>query len=114
MSNQIRQHFPSFMDNCKPEIAEFDTANELLAVDFVRNRGEGFYRFSVSKYIGQGSWGGLLIAEYDQGAKWFVVGYIRDPLPAEFGLPTWQPPDPPKEPRLEIWDKLIRKPLGKR
>jgi hypothetical protein len=85
--NEIRQHIPSFIDGVDPLTIPFETVAELLDIPFVKNFIDGmawpFYRFSFCPDIS------ALMAEYQLGQHWFVVGFIRDPLPGE-PLPIWQ------------------------
>lgn len=86
--NQIRQHIPGFVDGIEPAEATFSTLDELLSVPFVArfreivDPGKPFHRFSYSED------GNLLMAEYDEGRSWWVVGYLRE---AVDGLPNWEP-----------------------
>ena len=65
---KIRQHIPGFCD-FEPQTAEYNSKESLLAIPFVNNFANQltFYQFSLSDE--------LLMAEYKEGAEWWVVGY---------------------------------------
>lgn len=73
----IKQYRPDFMSGWKNEEIQFETKEELLNIDWVNNFTkpqfgiDTFYRFSISK-------GYVLMAEYEEGQAWYVVGYISD------------------------------------
>ena len=83
--NCIRQHIPNSCDFGDPEIAHFDGTADLLAVPWVKqfkDAGMGrFYRFSLE--------GHRLMAEYNQGRKWWVIGTLK--LLDNVDLPQWWP-----------------------
>ena len=105
---KIIQHIPNFVDTrgVKIEEAEFSTVEELMEVPFVKRWAQNlgfnlkFYRFSLSKpkgYLMGGTTqiGELpkcmrqnLMAEFEDGTRWYVVGYIDDPK--WDGLPEWK------------------------
>ena len=86
--NRFIKHIPSFVDydGEKPSF-EFNTVNELLnhsEISVFKEpwRGEiPFYRFSKSD--------NTLMAEYDEGKMWWVIGFIQYPALVE--LPIWEP-----------------------
>lgn len=80
MNNEIHQHRPASFDCGENEAVQFDTLDQMLKIPWVKNFSSGvsFHRFSISR--------NMLIAEYDCGAKWFVVGYLKNPV----GLPEWK------------------------
>lgn len=61
----------------------FETVDELLSMDWIarrKNYQDGdFYRFSISE--------NRLMAEYAEGKKWWVVGFLEKPI----DLPKWEP-----------------------
>lgn len=75
--NHIIKHIPNFVDKGKPpDENDFETTNQLLNIPWVKGwetpfDGRPFYRWAKSR--------NCLIAEYDDGKFWWVVGYIRDP-----------------------------------
>ena len=79
--SKITQYRPAFFEGFVNETAHFETMGDLLSIPFVANfaNDEGFFRFSISDE--------MLMAEYDGGKKWWVVG--RFEAPPNVGLPTW-------------------------
>jgi hypothetical protein len=81
------QHVPNYID-CDPYTAEVATLEELLALEWVSfwkespNDGEEFHKYSQSK-VDDGCY---LMAEYNKGKSWWVVGYIDEQL----DLPEWK------------------------
>lgn len=83
-SNWFRQHIPNFVDVVDaPSKIPFNTAEELLALEVVhRHRAyPGFYHFALSDC--------RLMAIYDLGFRWWVVGYVGNPGPLAPYLPKW-------------------------
>jgi hypothetical protein len=68
------------MDLSEPETAEFSNKEELLQIGFVKCHlhQEGFYRFSICG--GSYRYHVPLIAEYNRGAKYLVIGFIDGDL----------------------------------
>lgn len=86
--NEIRQHVPNFIQiEAEPHRAAFETLDELLLIPFVMRWSEdpSHYRFVQDRGIG--NW--YLIAEQDNGTRWWVVGYLKEQVP---GLPEWREP----------------------
>lgn len=87
MPRTIKQHRPAFFSGFENEVVSFDTLEELLAIPFVANFAQDmdhpFHRFSID---GDGR---TLMAEYDDGYVWWVVGFIDDA--SGLDLPMWQP-----------------------
>jgi hypothetical protein len=81
----IKQHLPPFITGMDRVVASFDTLDDLLAIPFVAKfaRGPGFRRFSLGPYVDTV----MLLAEYDGGVRWWVVGYISGDPP---DLPAWR------------------------
>jgi hypothetical protein len=82
----IERYIPDAIEIDETDIVEFTTLQELLAIPFVAqfHRDVDFYRFSRL------SWGSLwaLMAEFDQGRRWHLVGLMTGPPP---DLPLFQP-----------------------
>ena len=84
----IKQHIPNFVSGVDPETVEFQTLDELLDISFVKIwKDKNFYQYSVS----EDRWGTILMAEYNSGIKWWVVGNIKGTTREELGLPEWKP-----------------------
>lgn len=79
--NKIKQHIPGYVAGVKRRVAEFETLEQLLDIPWVKLMKDrpGFHRFSLS--------GDRLMAEFQQGRLWFVVGYLDEPVE---GLPVWK------------------------
>lgn len=88
---KIRQHIPNFVSGIEPETAEFTNLVELLSIPFVaRFRDDySFEHYAVSTHEPSDDW--LLMAVYDAGHRWWVVGYM-DGLPPEEMI-QWRPPE---------------------
>lgn len=89
--NRIQRHRPGFFEGFEEDtdVIEFVSVEELLAVPWIKAwaKDPGFRRFSISMPPGgEGNW--LLMAEYDDGKRWFVVGY----LDKRVELPMWEKP----------------------
>lgn len=93
----ITEHPPNCVDSSRPlQVAEFNTLNQLYDVSFVRKwrdgnieRKENFYRYSI---VRREHGKHILIVEYDNGERWWVVGYIQgeDPLnPLDLSTPSY-------------------------
>ena len=69
---KVIQHRPSFVDGFTNELVYVDSKEELLDIEFVKGFRDmpDFYRFSISD--------NLLMAEYENGKKWWVVAYLED------------------------------------
>lgn len=83
----LREHIPSFVDiDRPPHEATVVTVAEMLDLKFVRpwKDQENFHRFSVSR----ASTGNVLMAEVDEGRRWYVVGFIEAGDVSE--LPEWR------------------------
>lgn len=81
-TNKFIQHMPSYVEADRFEYA-FDKQEELLNHPWIKewSKDEGFHRYSLSNQ--------LLIAEFEQGKKWWVLGYIKHP--EYIDLPVWEP-----------------------
>ena len=84
---KIRRHIPNFVDiDEEPETVEFSTTKELLEIPFVKSFSDSdFYKFSIADHPDDP----LLIEEYDEGRKWYVVGHIDDI--SNLDLSEWEP-----------------------
>lgn len=89
--SKILQHRPGFFDSDNPQQEiEFSTLEELLKIKFVKkftNRAD-FYQFSISRKLTSPT----LMAEYDNGYKWWVIGFlINTKEEIKNQLPAWKP-----------------------
>ena len=95
MTNNFIQHIPGFVSGTEPKSFDFDTLDELLNHEVVKqwrmdpfNVGMSapkgwFYRYSLSEH--------RLMAELKHGKEWYVIGYIKHPDKVE--LPEWEYPN---------------------
>lgn len=86
----IRQHIPSFIGSGPDaQQADYRTVSELLAIPFVARwaTDSNFHRFSQSQLWKDGQV--ILLAEQDGGKKWWVIGYLSEPINAA-NMPLWQ------------------------
>lgn len=77
--NAYRKHNLYGEGNGENPIIEFDTFDELRPRFSNIESMDGFSHFSVDD--------GCLMAIYDGGFRWFVIGYVRDQ--DALGLPEW-------------------------
>ena len=88
---KIKQHRPKFVDlDTQPQTIEFQNTEELLNIPFVKNFSteQDFYKYSISvNHPGHS----LLIAEYNKGQNWWVVGYLSIEENSSLNLPIWKP-----------------------
>lgn len=80
--NEFRQHFPSSCDFDNPKEIKFSTTEELLNLDAVSSWKEKnkFSHFAISN--------NSLMAIFDEGYRWWVIGYIK--YPENVDLPKWE------------------------
>ena len=80
----ITQYRPAFISGFENEVVAFATADDLLAIPFVENFTTlpDFHRFSLWRDAQV-----YLMAECDDGYRWWVVGRIDGASP---DLPTWE------------------------
>ena len=78
---KIKQHIPNYCSGIESQIDEFSNLKELKNIKWVnpRHEDENFYRFSISEKF--------LMAEYNEGYDWYVVGYLDEPID---WLPKWE------------------------
>jgi hypothetical protein len=83
----IREHLPGYITTHEPSTATFNTAQELMEVDFVRRKADypAFRRFSVSRDDPARL---KLMLEADDGREWYVIGHLSGDVPE---LPDWIP-----------------------
>lgn len=90
--NHFREHIPNFITGRDAEGFAFATTEQLLASAAVSSwrglRSMEFHRFSLARDPLPGS--SMLMAEFDGGRSFYVVGYLES---AEgLDLPTWTHP----------------------
>jgi hypothetical protein len=85
----IRRHRPAYFSGFDDEKSEFNSLKELFDIEWVDNfrKPPNFHRYSVSKSVsGKGY---VIIAEYDNGYEWWVIGFTDDDKIIN-ELPTWE------------------------
>jgi hypothetical protein len=92
---KITQHYPNFCEGFKAKTKSFESLEELLSIKWVDKFSQrpNFHQFSISKYSDVKGKEYILMAEYDNGNSWFVVGYLDDSKIIE-DLPVWEPKEP--------------------
>jgi hypothetical protein len=93
----VRQYRPSFFEGFKAEECDIETAHDLMQIEWIAKWAEdpGFYRFSISHPYKAYLEHFLLMAEFEAGAIWWVVAYIKgDPTHPFFEtFPRWKHPE---------------------
>ncbi len=82
----IIQHRPDYVSGFENEKIQFTSVVELLNIKFVDNFKRtfygninfDFYRYSISKYSDHKGYEYALMAEFKNGAEWWVVGFIDE------------------------------------
>jgi hypothetical protein len=85
---KITEHAPSFVSlETGTNVQDFNTLEELLEIPFVKkwSTEKNFYRFSLADYALNFQ---LLVAEFNDGKRWFIVGFIEN---CNIDLPQWKP-----------------------
>ena len=78
--NQIIQHIPNYFTGFTPEVAEFETVDELLNIPFVKHHEKEGHSFQMSDL-------NLMIVKDDE-SWWCVVGTVK--FPDRVDLPKWE------------------------
>jgi hypothetical protein len=78
---KFKQHIPRYAYGFKAHEEDFNSLNELLNINIVKKfkSQEGFYQYSLTEDR-------MLMAEYEKGYRWTVIGFIDNPVE---GLPKW-------------------------
>jgi hypothetical protein len=89
---KVRQYYPTFIEpDSAPVETEVKGIAELVALPFLADiQGfANFYRFSLRRHYHSNTH--LLLAEMDEGSKWYVLAYLEgSDLTSFAGLPEWQ------------------------
>ena len=77
---EAEQYRPNFFSGFEQEKNHFNNSNELLNIDWIKNfaKNDNFHRFSIKRDKHAGKPQHVLVAEYDNGFRWWVVALIRD------------------------------------
>lgn len=95
---QIIQYRPNFFTGFHNETKTFNSLEELFNIQWVDNFRKltneqidpTFYQYSIIKHIGKKGYVYTLMAEYNKGLNWYVVGIIDDGEIIK-ELPVWIP-----------------------
>lgn len=81
--NEIEQYRPGFFDGFENKVIKFSSVGELEKIPFVSSFAalDGFCGFAIG--------GNKLMAVYDGGCEWWVVGTLKKPDGVD--LPKWTP-----------------------
>ena len=82
----IRQYRPNYFTGFKNETRTFGSLKELLSIDWVDNfrklpNGQidpNFHQYSINKYSNHKGYEYILLAEYENGYKWWVIGFVDE------------------------------------
>ena len=96
MAAAIKQYRPGFFTGYENEVKSFNSLEELFAIEFVNNFTKNpinepdprFHKFSKSTPSEDTT---ILMAEYEEGKVWWVVGYLSDADEIVKELPLWVP-----------------------
>ena len=88
----VRQYFPAFYSGFEEKESKFNSIEDLLKIDWIKKWSEtpNFYRYSISRLDYREQFIYALMAEYEGGCHWFVIGYI-DKYDLIKELPNWAP-----------------------
>ncbi len=85
MSCRIEQHLPGYVSGVEPKSAEVESVEDFATIWWIEgwSREEGFWRFAYAD--GRHEAGGpnhlSLMAEFEEGRKWVLVGSLSELLP---------------------------------
>ena len=84
MKYQVRQRRPNYFSGFDAEVVDFDSSEELVSIDFIKNWAAepDFYRLSRD--------GIHLMAELKEGRSWWVIGIFAEDYD-DLDLPQWVP-----------------------
>ena len=84
----IRQHIPNFVSGIGPVSFDFETIDELMSIEFVKQwKSNEFFQFSIAPSGDDYH----LMCEFKNGTKWYVVGYLTGIKEHKLNLPLWEP-----------------------
>jgi hypothetical protein len=86
---KITAHKPVYVADADVDIREFNDIADLLSMDFVQShvKQPGFFRYSILRSADQIRI--PLLAEYHNGDKWLVIGFVEGDVSA-LNLPEWR------------------------
>ena len=89
MIGVFQQHIPSFVSGSNYAVRTFTSTEELLGLPEVKMwkqepmAGAEFHQFSMNAH--------RLMAEFNGGRKWYVVGFVDEVSIPSIDLPKWEP-----------------------
>ena len=90
---KITQHRPSYFSGFEIQTFDFNSIEELLEIHFVKNFNaefnSKFFQYSYSEYSDEPTKKFVLLAEYNEGKEWWVIGYVDDNEIIKT-LPKWE------------------------
>jgi hypothetical protein len=95
---QIIQYRPAYFSGFETKTKAFSSLKELLNIEWVdtfRKLPNGqinpnFHQYSVSKHSNHKGYEYVLMAEYNNGYDWYMIGYL-DENDIIKELPAWEP-----------------------
>ena len=89
---KLTEHTAIHRSKGDTEAILFNSAKELLKINFVRSHSkqDGFFRYSIHRSSGEHRI--PLLAEYKNGEKWVIIGFIDGDI-SKLELPDWKNPE---------------------
>ena len=96
--NELTQRRPAYYTGFENETFQFETVDELLELDWVKNfaKRDDFHRFSVASRNPDKYSRRTLMAEYQKGDEFWAIGFLKEDVPE---LASWRMPGGTKEDR---------------
>jgi hypothetical protein len=95
--SKITQYRPAFVTGFENDVREFNSLKELFGIEWVENfslsggiKDTSFYRYSYDHYSDYKDKEYTLMAEYNDGYEWWVIGFVNDNQIIK-ELPIWKP-----------------------
>lgn len=88
---KITRHVPTFCEGFAQFEHNATDFDGLLSAEWIKNikQQDKFYKFSFTKYL-SGNDVFILMAEFEEGKRWWVVGFIQDCKMEDINLPEWR------------------------
>jgi hypothetical protein len=85
----IKQYVSAFTDRRNALTVDYFDIKSLLNINFVKHYSEqeNFFRYSITENVVEHSDEIVLMAEFNNGKNWYIVGYLSDKV----RLPEWKP-----------------------
>ena len=89
----LTQHIPGFVEGAKPYVIQADSLKALLQMSpwprIVETNGHEFFGADSRFYRWSLADNEYLMAEFDEGTRWFTIGYLRFDVEDRIDLPIW-------------------------